>query len=88
MKTKPAPQKLDAAWENFFASQRLADHAALHAEGWRTATEIGEALKLNANAARSLCIRKANDGEFETQKLRVQLGVGVREVNFYRIKTQ
>jgi hypothetical protein len=88
MKTKPAPQKLDAAWESFFASQRFADPKALYAEGWRTAAEIGEALKLNNSAARSLCIRKASDGEFEIKKLRVQLSAGVREVNFYRLKAR
>ena len=89
MKRKAAAKpNLDAAWDAFFATQKIDDPATLRATGWRPPEDLASRLKMNINAARMTCMRGVETGKFESKKFRVPTGRGIREVTFYRPLTR
>lgn len=86
-KRKPTAN-LDAAWDAFFATQKIDDPAALRAAGWRLPDDIARKLGTNPNAARQTCMRAVEARTFESKKFRVPTGQGVRDVTFYRPLTR
>ena len=83
-----AKPNLDAAWDAFFASQKLDDPKKLRAAGWRMPEDLAAPLGLNINAARQTCIRAVESRAFESKKFRIVSKRGLREVTFYRPLTR
>jgi hypothetical protein len=84
---KRKPNAIETAWKNFFSDKKPEDSKKLYEEGWRSPNDIAAQLKTTIAAARMLCRRASESGEFEAKKVRVNNGSSLREMFYYRPKS-
>ena len=73
-----------AAWEKVFAEDHVEDFDGYKAEGWMSATDFGKRIGISSEAALKRLKRRAENGELDQKKIRVQVNSTPQQIWIYR----